>query len=202
MKPVPKPRSVLVCSASILIACGIAESARAAVSAVATQSGVNVMIVASGSFDTTGLDTAMIGYITENIEPANSATVMGTSGPDVGKAYFMPTSFAGPASYGPGAARDADSGFGDVFGIGHGVEHFLMVEADYVSGSPLSATMTFSNETIAGLGMTEGVYTWTWNWTHETVPHQDSLTLTVTPEPTSAIFLALGMLTALVRRRR
>ena len=73
----------------------------------------------------------------------------------------------------------------------------------YVSGEALSNTSTYSDKTIAGLGLTPGTYTWTWG----TGPTADSFQLQVeaaTPEPATfglLTFAAAGMLLAGYRRR-
>ena len=46
-----------------------------------------------------------------------------------------------------------------VFGPGMGL---LVVPQGYVSGSPLSDTSTYNNATFASLGVTPGIYEWTW----------------------------------------
>ena len=62
------------------------------------------------------------------------------------------------------------------------------------SGGPLSGTMTFWGETFSSLGMDPGTYTWT-------LPN-DSVTLTIIPEPTTFTLLGLGSLALVMGRRR
>ena len=80
------------------------------------------------------------------------------------------TGFTGPTSFGGGGYTSPSSGSGDYVGIiGNGDLEgdlndatWLIVPDGYASGSPLSDTMTFDNTTLWNLGMTPGVYTWTW----------------------------------------
>ena len=48
----------------------------------------------------------------------------------------------------------------DKFGTLNGLE--LLVPLGYVSGSPLTGTATWTNQTIAGMGFTPGSYLYTW----------------------------------------
>jgi hypothetical protein len=66
--------------------------------------------------------------------------------------------FTGPASFGSGNnALDADSGGGDIVGI-EGFFKNLFVPAGDTSGTPLSNTATYLNQTFLNLGVTPGTY--------------------------------------------
>ena len=60
---------------------------------------------------------------------------------------------------------DPSSGSGDIVGVDNGEfsPARFIVPQGYVSGAPLSDTMTFNNTTFAILGLTPGTYTWTWD---------------------------------------
>jgi hypothetical protein len=70
----------------------------------------------------------------------------------------------------------------------------------YASGTSLSATDTFDGTTIAGMGLTPGIYNYTWG----TGPGQ-IFTINVAPEPSTLLLggMAVGFgLIAAWRRRR
>ena len=61
--------------------------------------------------------------------------------------------------------------------------HALIVPTGYVSGTALSGTAVAPNETLSSIGITPGVYTWTYG-----AGGADTLTIDVAaplPEPTS-----------------
>ena len=65
-----------------------------------------------------------------------------------------------PADFGPGGAAIADSGSGDLVEIYPEIDPDIFVPIGYVSGDSLSDTSTWDNTTIAGLGLTDGSYTY------------------------------------------
>ena len=69
--------------------------------------------------------------------------------------------FTGPTNFGRGGFFVADTGSGDPFGIG-GEDGNIWVPAGYVSGDPLTNSMTFNNATLASLGVRQGTYIWSW----------------------------------------
>ena len=72
---------------------------------------------------------------------------------------------AGSKTFGTGGPFSASSGSGDTFGIegsGGFTVPVLLLPTNYVSGSSLSASDTYSNTSIAALGLTPGTYTYTW----------------------------------------
>jgi uncharacterized protein (TIGR03382 family) len=73
----------------------------------------------------------------------------------------------------------------------------LVVYFNYVSGSPLSGSSTWSNQTLSSLGITPGVYTWTWNTSAGT----DFFTINVVPAPGAAPLFAMTGAIHFRRRR-
>jgi len=69
--------------------------------------------------------------------------------------------FTGPTNFGTGGFVAGDTFSGDSVGI-FGALGQINVPEGYVSGNPLSASMTFDNATIHSLGLRPGTYTWTW----------------------------------------
>jgi hypothetical protein len=96
----------------------------------------------------------------------------------------------GPSSFGTGSGS-AKSGTGDFGGVelysgtGNGA---LAVSPEYVSGTQFTGSDTYDNKTIAGLGLTVGIYTYTYG------PSSDTFTINIgnVPEPSTAVLAAFG----------
>ncbi len=112
----------------------------------------------------------------------------------------------GPTNFGPGpgfVTTPGVTGTGMLFAfyfndnnVG-GSNNRVDYQTGYVSGSQFTTGATFANQTFASLGVTPGTYTWTFNTTGDTI------TLSVVPEPTSAVLLAgLGGVALSWRSRR
>jgi hypothetical protein len=115
--------------------------------------------------------------------------------------YDAYTEFTGPASFGSGGQTLASSGIGDFVGLDD-VDNFLLGPSGYVSGSALSDSSTYDDQTFSGLGVTPGTYEWTWGPT----ALDDTFTLDIpaaVPEPASLTLLGGGLIgLAFLRRRR
>jgi hypothetical protein len=99
-----------------------------------------------------------------------------------------------------GGETPASTDTGDFVGIGGSLGH-LHVPAGYISGTPLSDSATFDDQTLSSLGVTPGTYTYTWG----SGPTADSLTLVAgVPEPSGLMLLALplGLVMLLAARPR
>lgn len=77
---------------------------------------------------------------------------------------------------------------------------WLMVPQGYRSGSLLYGSMTFSDSTFESLGLTPGIYEWTWG--NAASGTFDSVQLVVVPEPSPSALAAVGVAALLVLRRR
>jgi hypothetical protein len=193
-------------AAALLVAFLASGTTNAGVVINVYQSGGNVVASASGSLDLTGLTDLGSGYTFDPGITPNDADVLttaaGSESPFVAGVEFY-TGYSGPASLGPGGPTGASSESGDALGINvilNGTTPVLVVPLGYASGTPLSATDTFDGTTIAGMGLTPGIYNYTWG----TGPGQ-IFTINVAPEPSTLLLggMAVGFgLIAAWRRRR
>jgi hypothetical protein len=110
----------------------------------------------------------------------------------------------GSISIGLGTTQfTATSSIGDFVGIGNGTGTGtnpvdLWLPSGYVSGDSLSGISSWSGESFASIGLSTGTYVWNWG----AGASADTLTINVIPEPTSSMFLGLGALGFVARRRR
>ena len=90
---------------------------------------------------------------------AEHATISVARG--IGDAY---RGFSGPFSFGSGSDTFASRSSGDFVGINNWDEttSILWVPRGYVSGDLLSSSSTYTNATLASLGVTPGTYIWRW----------------------------------------
>src|SRR5262249_2436836 len=123
--------------------------------------GANVVATGSGPINLTGLTLNAVGILTPGTMGANFGLIQTGQLTDVLVDTY--TGITGPTSFGPGGPFFfmGDTGSGDFVGIG-GLAGDIEVPGGYVSGNPLSDSMTFNNATFASLGVTPGVYTWRW----------------------------------------
>jgi hypothetical protein len=70
-----------------------------------------------------------------------------------------------PTTFASGAQTGGPSSFtGSMFGVlpGGASGRVITVPDGYVSGSIISGSTTYANQTIAGMGLSGGTYTWSW----------------------------------------
>ena len=162
-----------------------------------SQNGSNVVATGSGSFNLLALTSSLQGFFSPVTRPVSADLTVGVSG-------FSDTysKLSGPTGFGPGPLTYASSGSGDIFGVASGA--FLAVPKGYVSGTALSGSATWTNTTIAGLGLNPGSYLYTWGISDVS----DSLKVIVpgassaVPEPQSLVLISGGVLAMLAMRKR
>jgi hypothetical protein len=164
---------------ALLIGCLTAQLAEAAFVVDLTQvadksqpSGFDVVANGKGSINLTDLtfnsNTFDVGFL----QP-NSAIIF--VGPTSITADTYYTGISGPLSFGSGGTNSASTGSDDIVGTGPFAGGVVAVPSGYVSGSHLSGSATWDNATLASLGATVGIYTWTWG----SGANADSFTLKV-----------------------
>ena len=172
------------------------KSANSAVIINFVETGGDVIMDLSGSLDVSALGTPGTGSVFDAIAPSSSIVAVGISPAIFGDIYGG-VGLTGPA-FGTGGPGFADSASGDDFLLDGSADNIL-VPFGYVSGAPLSSTMTFLGQTFLSLGMTPGTYVYTYP--------ADTITINVGPVSIPApagLPLALAGLgtVALVRQRR
>lgn len=182
-------------AALLLVVAATASPARAAFVVTIQQVGSDVVATGSGTLDLAALTITGHG---------NAVAVLHSSYPDfitVGEPAEIPIdlygNLSGPTNFGTGSTLEPTAGTGDTVGVDDTSD--LVVPAGYTSQDSLSDTSTYTDSTLASLGITPGTYTWTWG-SGDTA---DTFTLEAgtVPEPTSASLLAMSSL-ALLRRIR
>jgi hypothetical protein len=128
-----------------------------------TQSGSDVIVSASGV-----LNLADLNYIGEaqgggpgGLGAPSATFIVGGS---IGAFdQYSGSTFNAPATFGS-FSGPSNSGSGDTFGVIMNGQppYILAVPAGYTSNESLTSTMTFTNTSIATMGLTEGTYTYTW----------------------------------------
>jgi hypothetical protein len=176
-----------------------------------SESGGDVVAIGSGSLNLAGLVNLGNPNMDPSVHAQDALLAIGGAVPSI-RPYV---GIAGPVNFGPGGLVNASSGTGDLVGL-VGSTGRLVLPLFYVSGNPLASTATWSGATIAGLGLTPGVYAYTWA--------SDSITLNIiappppppppppavggTPQPVptlsewAMLLLAAGMMALAARRMR
>ena len=190
------------CALFILGIALVPRDARAGLLITIEQVGTDVVTAGSGTLDLTG--TTLAGPGAGRVAGINgffTSIILGPTTPTIPDIYFGLT---GP-SFGTGLGLLATSGSGDLFGIGTptAASGSFVVPRGYQSGSPLSATDIYANQTLSSprLGLIPGTYQYS-------LP-SDTITVQIgpaVPEPSTAVLAVIGgvcgLAYVLVRKRR
>lgn len=191
-------RPVLLAATAACALLGATAGARAEFVVTTQQVGNNLVFTGSGTINTAALTYGFhVTSASAQIGPENPWALFGASG---GADYYSGVT-NNPTTFGfLNILTFATSATGDM--VGTPSSGYLTLPTSYVSDTTLSDTATYDNATLASLGITPGVYTWSWGSGvtadsfvfNATVPEPASLTLLILPA------LALPGLTRLRRR--
>jgi hypothetical protein len=178
----------LISAAILALAALSASSAQAKFVAIFQQVGSAVEETGAGTIDLTDLsDSPAVNSLEASTAPIASFFISGASGA-LGQLYRGVT---GPRNFGPGDPASADQSNGDIIELSAGISNQqLYVPVGYVSGDALSNSSVYLNSTFASLGMTPGIYVYTWG----SGEHADTFTIDIAsaPEPSTWAMMLAG----------
>jgi hypothetical protein len=186
--------AILICSSLF------APSAQATYVATLAPQGSNVVATGSGNLNLASLTILPGIFATQaSIEPDIGLLFLGQAANISIDSY---TGVTGPASFGGGNIDfSGNGGSGGIVGVdetGLGMR-VVTVPAGYVSGSPLTESSTWINQTLGGLAVTPGTYVWSWG----SGASADSFKLNVVvPEPSSLLLFGGALAALLLGRMR
>lgn len=174
-----------------------ATAANAALIFSIDQVGGNVVSSGAGNLNTAGLTEPFNGSPYPQISGSNGIVIVG----DTAQVSRYSNAFIGSApSFSNGTQRIANGASGNTFGILAGL-HFLYLPTDYISGSALNGTATYSNQTLASLGLIAGSYVYSLN-NSDTVTVNVGPVAAAVPEPATWGMMLLGFGAMGFRMRR
>jgi len=176
-----------------------AVPAQAAVTFTFSQVGNDVVLTGSGSYNLANATLINVANLSGFVNSSSGALAVGPFGPV--QLYGLSTN---AGSFGTGGFVEGTPDTGQRFGLNAFAQGgYVSVFDGYVSGTALSGTTTFANQTFASLGLTPGSYTYR-------IPN-DSVTVVIpgavpgaVPEPATwaMMLLGFGAIGFSVRRRR
>jgi hypothetical protein len=132
-----------------------------------SQVGPNVVWSGSGSFNLTSLTLNQnIPGVTGGFNQPFAQFIVGPTSPSSATTYSGSSFTTFPTSFGSGGGLAPSSSSGSLFGVvqtsGPSGPREVVVPSGYVSGTVISGSMTYDTQTIAGMGLSGGTYTWSW----------------------------------------
>lgn len=190
----------VVLAASVLAVSFLCGAAKAGIIVNVSEIGGDVVFSGSGTLNLDALSHISSESWEGYISPIQGDVLLGSSPASFAQTleFYSPT-ISGPSKFGPGNGTldpiIGDGGTGDRFGMANivGLGPAVIVPDGYVSGDPLVGSLTFSGTSLATLGVTEGVYVWSWG----TGGNADTFTLNVTAVPEPSAFFLWGLTTIL-----
>ena len=147
-----------------------------------SQVGPDVVWSGSGSFNLTSLTlNENIPGVTGGFNQPFAQFIIGPTSPSGATTYSGSSFTTFPTSFGSGGGLAPSSSSGSLFGVvqtaGPSGPREVVVPQGYVSGTVISGSMTYNTQTITGMGLSGGTYTWAWG----SGGNASSLVMTITP---------------------
>jgi hypothetical protein len=147
-----------------------------------SQVGPDVVWSGSGSFNLTSLTlNENIPGVTGGFNQPFAQFIIGPTSPSGATTYSGSSFTTFPTSFGSGGGLAPSSSSGSLFGVvqttGPSGPREVIVPSGYVSGTVISGSMTYNTQTIAGMGLSGGTYTWAWG----SGGSASSIVMTITP---------------------
>jgi VPDSG-CTERM motif len=145
-----------------LLGLAITQSAKANYIVTLQQVGSDVVATGSGAIDLTGLTFRFPAALSPLIIPSSPSPGIITGASSGNGAEWMGT-ISGPANFGSGGLKAADSGVGQLAGVSTSPSlNVVFVPLGYANDTLLSDSATYSNTTFSMLGVDTGTYEWMW----------------------------------------
>lgn len=177
--------------AVLLLGSGLFSSpAHAGYVVTLTEQNGDVVAIGKGTLDTTDFGEGIAETDQARMNPSSGSMLVGPATITNLAAYIGIT---GPTSFGNGNSENADSGIGDLVGIMDGTA--LIVPLNYPSRGELASASIWENQTLSGLGLSNGSYIWSWG----SGVHADFFQINIVegaaevPEPASIALLGIAL---------